>query len=186
MPLSGDDYAIERVQRFPEPAFGRMVKALVRGVAVDWDAIGGVGERTRTRARRGAFRPGYTLRIAAFAGDTLVGWSVGWQDGGDRFYMALSAVAPAHRRRGLYTRIVEAVITATRGDGFAEIQSRHRPDNHAVLLAKLGLGFVVTGYETSATFGDMVRLTLPLTPARRRVLVRRFSAGGAVGTVRRR
>jgi L-amino acid N-acyltransferase YncA len=82
-------------------------------------------------------------------------------------------VAGPHRRRGLYTRLVEAVIAAARESGYAELGSRHRPDNAAVIIAKLKLGFVITGYETSALFGDMVRMTLPLTAARRRALARR-------------
>jgi GNAT superfamily N-acetyltransferase len=170
-------YAIERVERFPEPAFGRMARALVlRGSAVDWDVLADTGERRRARDRRRTFRPDYSLRVAAFRDDDLVGWSYGWQDGVDRFYMALSAVAPDHRRLGLYSRMVETIIMETRAAGFGEITSRHRPDNHAVLIAKLRLGFVITGYETSATFGDLVRLTLPLTATRRTVLGRRIGA----------
>jgi RimJ/RimL family protein N-acetyltransferase len=168
-------YAIERVLRFPEPAFGRMVRSLVlRGSVVDWDALDDAPERKRARARRGSFHPAYTLRIAAFHGDDLVGCSYSWQDGVDRLYMALSAVEPAHRRRGLYTAMVEEVVRIANADGFAEITSRHHPDNQAVLIAKLRLGFVITGYETSATFGDLVRLTLPLTASRRRVLTERL------------
>jgi GNAT superfamily N-acetyltransferase len=169
-------YAVERVQRFPEPAFGRMVRALVlRGAVVDWDALAPAPERHRARARRASFHPAYTLRIAAFHGDDLVGCSHAWQDGVDRLYMALSAVAPDHRRHGVYTAMVQAVIRIATDEGFAEITSRHRPDNQAVLIAKLRLGFVVTGYETCATFGDLVRLTLPLTASRRRVLTRRLA-----------
>jgi GNAT superfamily N-acetyltransferase len=155
-------YEIERVERFPEPAFGRLARSLLR--AAPADALGG--------ARRG-FQPSRPMRFAAFAGDVLIGATVGWQDAPDRFYMALSIVAPAHRRHGVYTRMVEAVIAAARKSGFAEIASRHRPDNAAVLIAKLRLGFVVTGYETSAVFGDLVKLTLPLTAARRRALAKR-------------
>jgi GNAT superfamily N-acetyltransferase len=155
-------YVVERVERFPEPAFGRLARSLLR--AAPADALGG--------ARRG-FQPSRPMRFAAFAGDALIGATVGWQDAPDRFYMALSIVAPAHRRRGVYTRLVEAVIAAARKSGFAEIASRHRPDNAAVLIAKLRLGFVVTGYETSAVFGDLVKLTLPLTAARRRALAKR-------------
>jgi ribosomal protein S18 acetylase RimI-like enzyme len=171
-------YSIERVERFPEPAFGRMVRALVlRGSsAVDWDVLADAGERRRARARRRTFHPEFSLRLAAFRGDELVGWSYGWQDGVDRFYMALSAVAPEHRRRGLYTRMVESTVEHVRTAGFAEVASRHRPDNHAVLIAKLRLGFVITGYETTATFGDLVRMTLPLTSSRRTILGRRFGA----------
>jgi ribosomal protein S18 acetylase RimI-like enzyme len=175
MSVAPEGYAVERVQRFPEPAFGRIVRSLLRGSAVDWDALAPAPERRRARARRGAFRPVYTLRIAAFAGDELVGCSYAWQDGADRLYMALSAVLPAHRRRGLYTAMLRMVIDVASADGFAEITSRHRPDNQAVLLAKLRAGFVITGYETSATFGDLVRLTLPLTPSRRRVMQRRMA-----------
>jgi GNAT superfamily N-acetyltransferase len=158
-------YEVERVERFPEPAFGRMARSLLRDTPAD--ALGD------ERARPGAFRPSHPMRFAAFAGNRLVGATVGWQDAADRFYMALSIVAPAHRRHGVYTRLVEAVVTAARKSGFAEVSSRHRPDNAAVLIAKLRLGFVITGYETSATFGDMVRMTLPLTAARRRALARR-------------
>jgi GNAT superfamily N-acetyltransferase len=161
VPLKGR-YAVERVERFPEPAFGRLARSLLRGTPA-----GSLG------SPRSGFQPSRPMRFAAFAGDTLVGATVGWQDAVDRFYMALSVVAGPHRRRGLYTRLVEAVIAAARESGYAELGSRHRPDNAAVIIAKLKLGFVITGYETSALFGDMVRMTLPLTAARRRALARR-------------
>lgn len=162
MPLKGG-YAVERVERFPEPAFGRLARSLLRGAPAD--ALGAAG--------KGRFQPSHPMRVAAFAGDDLVGASVGWQDAADRFYMALSIVAPAHRRRGVYTAMVDAVLTAARKAGYAEVTSRHRPDNAAVLIAKLRLGFIITGYETSAAFGDMVRMTLPLTAARRRAFAKR-------------
>jgi len=59
----------------------------------------------------------FALRIGAYQGDRLVGWSHGFQDGSDSYIMATSAVLPAYRRRGLYTKLVEAVLERTRAAG---------------------------------------------------------------------
>jgi hypothetical protein len=43
--------------------------------------------------------------------------------------------------------------------GFAKIYSRHIITNNAILVAKLKLGFKLTNFELSDSFGTMVHLT---------------------------
>ncbi len=113
------------------------------------------------------------IRIGAFDGDRLVGCSSGWFEVGGGFYIGLSAVDPAYRRQGLYTRLLNAVEQAVRERGGASIGSHHVATNNAVLIAKLKLGYVVAGTEYVEPMGLLVRLVLHLAPERRALFASR-------------
>jgi predicted GNAT superfamily acetyltransferase len=42
------------------------------------------------------------FRVGAYAGDELIGWSYGWPERGNTFYMANSGAIASCRRRGIY------------------------------------------------------------------------------------
>lgn len=98
------------------------------------------------------------IRVGAFSGRQLVGWTHGWFEPGRQFYVANSAVLPAFRRGGVYTRLMSALEERLRAEGCVRICSQHQADNSAVLIAKLKGGFVITGVEFSAEMGLLVKL----------------------------
>jgi len=106
------------------------------------------------------------LRIGAFDGEKLVGYTSGWFEVGGRFYIGSSAVHEAYRRQGVYTRLMREVEAAVRARGGLAISSQHVATNNAVLIAKLRLGYVIVGTEYSEQMGLLVRLVLNLNPAR--------------------
>jgi len=119
----------------------------------------------------------HAMRVGAFDADgRLVGFSVGWQQGEGRFYMASSAVDPAFQRRGVYNALLARVISEARARGFAEVWSRHLPDNAPILIAKLKQGFVIAGVEMTASYGMLVSLALPLNEARAHALAFRMGS----------
>jgi GNAT superfamily N-acetyltransferase len=107
------------------------------------------------------------FRVAAFRGDALIGWTYGYREGSNRFCMLNSGVAGTERRKGVYTQLVQAVLAHAKDQGYASITSRHVADNAAVLIAKLRLGFQVSGFEYSEVYGPLVRLTYLVGEARR-------------------
>ena len=110
------------------------------------------------------------LRIGAFIENRLVGWSYAKGEG-SQLHMVNSGVLPDLRRQGIYFRLVEATITYAGTYGFNKIFSRHVPTNNAVIVPKLRLGFMVSGFEYSEVYGPLVHLTY-LVGNKRRELYR--------------
>ena len=107
------------------------------------------------------------LRIGAFRGDALVGWTFAHTEGASHFHLVNSGVAPAERRHGVYSTLARMVIENARLRGCVAILSRHAANNNAVIIAKLKLGFFVSGFEYSEVYGPLVRLTFLLGERRR-------------------
>jgi ribosomal protein S18 acetylase RimI-like enzyme len=112
----------------------------------------------------------WRVNLAVFRGDEFVGWSFGYLENGQTFYMCNSAVLPAHRRRGLYSALLRRIMDAAIEKGFQRIYGRHLMTNNAVLIPKLKAGFVITGFELSDEYGAMAHLSYFANPARRKVL----------------
>lgn len=135
-------------------------------------------ERAKASALREQMGKVYRLNLAVYQGDTFVGWSWGYQEVGETFYMCNSAILPAHRGKGLYRALVAAVIEKTTELGFQKLYSRHIATNNAVIIPKLKAGFVITGFELSDQFGTLVHLSYYPNAVRRKVLD--FRAGQAM------
>jgi ribosomal protein S18 acetylase RimI-like enzyme len=107
--------------------------------------------------------------LAAYRDGTLVGWSQGYRQGKSEFYMLNSGVASTERRRGVYSELVRAVLAHAASQGYARVTSRHAASNTAVLIAKMRLGFQVSGFEYSEVYGPLAHLTFIVSEARRRL-----------------
>ncbi len=110
------------------------------------------------------------INLGLFHKERFVGWSYGFQESAESFYMCNSAVFPEYRERGLYTRLMNAMVDETTRRGYQRIYSRHRATNNAVLIPKLKAGFVITNLEISDIFGVMIHLTYFPHPIRRKVM----------------
>ena len=171
------------VDKFPEPAYS----TLVREAFADYETsellteISNEEAAVRSATLVAALSPALgavddgVLRIGAFRGDALVGWTFARAEGASHFHMVNSGVAPLERRHGVYSKLAQLVIESARSRGCAAILSRHAANNNAVIIAKLKLGFFVSGFEYSEVYGPLVRLTY-LLGERRRTLHRTRSS----------
>ena len=153
-----NDLVLRAVDAFPEPAF----TALARKAFLDYEQSSLLTDVLNAEA---TVRPGNpnagdegALRIGAFRGESLLAWTYARGEGA-HFHMINSGVAPAERRHGVYSELVRLVIEHAKSRGYVAIQSRHAPSNNAVIVAKLKLGFFVSGFEYSEVYGPLVRLT---------------------------
>jgi ribosomal protein S18 acetylase RimI-like enzyme len=158
VPDSLNDLVFRAVETFPEPAFS----ALAREAFSDYEPSPLLTEVLNAEA---ATKPGHAgaandgaLRIGAFRGDSLVAWTYARREGA-HLHMINSGVAPSQRRLGVYSKLVQLVIEHAGSHGHIAIQSRHSANNNAVIVAKLKLGFFVSGFEYSEVYGPLVRLT---------------------------
>ena len=130
-------------------------------------------EPAEQRDARSQSMGGWRLRVGVYVDDALVGWSYGWQDHKDGFYMAQSAVLPEHRRRGLYRAMVDAIVAITRERGFFYVHSKHICTNRPILIAKMQAGFYITGMSMHPAWGVMALMEMPLTGPREEALLAR-------------
>ncbi len=107
--------------------------------------------------------------LAAFRDSVLVGWSQGYREGTNQFYMLNSGVAIAERRKGVYSQLVRAMLAHAEAQGYTVVRSRHTASNTAVIVAKLKLGFQVSGFEYSEVYGPLVQVTYLVNQARRKL-----------------
>lgn len=155
------------LERFPEPAY----TALLDEAFADYEESELLSAVAREEAAAQAHAPAAVndraLRIGAFRGETLVGWTFANPEGSSLLYMVNSGVARAERQQGIYSELVRRVIAHAREQGHVFIQSRHAAGNNAVIIAKLKLGFFVSGFEYSEVYGPLVRLSYLVNDRRR-------------------
>ncbi len=154
------------VDQFPEPAYS----ALSDEAFSDYKESGLLADVAReeqsARTSQQDTEDRDEFRVAAFRDDTLVGWTFAYPEGAS-LYMVNSGVALADRGQGIYSELVRMVIEHAKTRGYVSIQSRHAAANNAVIVAKLKLGFFVSGFEYSEVYGPLVRLTYLLGSLRR-------------------
>lgn len=113
----------------------------------------------------------YQLNLGLFSPqDEFVGFSFGFQESEETFYMAASAILPEHRGKGLYTELVKQILKETSAQGFQKIYGTHCATNNAVLIPKLKLGFIFSKVELSDMFGTILHLQYFTNPLRRKVM----------------
>ena len=147
------------------------LSALQHAVFVDYEQSSLLAEvlASESAARSGESLPKVqsSFGLAAFRGKVLVGWTQGYREGTSQFYMLNSGVASTERRKGVYSQLVKAVLAQAASQGYTTVRSRHTAANTAVIMAKLRLGFQVSGFEYSEVYGPLVQLTYLVGEARR-------------------
>ena len=159
---------IRRVDTFDEAALNAIAEPTFGDAARQQHLKDLIGPERAERhaALRQSLPKADRIRIGAFDGDRLAGYSQGWFEVGGGFYIGSSAVDPEYRRQGVYTRLLQAIEQAVRERGGITISSQHVATNNAVLIAKLKLGYVIAGTEYVDAMGLLVRLVLHLTVER--------------------
>jgi ribosomal protein S18 acetylase RimI-like enzyme len=157
------------VERFPEPAFAAFQQEVFADDMPSQLLTEVLISEAAARQGKAAPQEDGALRIGAYRGDALVGWTYARREPGHHFYMINSGVALSERRRGIYSLLVRRVIDDARAQGCVSITSRHVASNAAVIIAKLKLGFVVSGFEYSEVYGPLVKLTYLVGEPRRKL-----------------
>jgi RimJ/RimL family protein N-acetyltransferase len=91
-------------------------------------------------------------------GDRIAGSFIGEQKTEAVYRMWHTHLHPDYRRRGIYSRILQANIAYTGELGFDTIVSEHAPGNNPVLIAKLGAGFRIVGLDVEPMVGVSIHL----------------------------
>lgn len=98
----------------------------------------------------------------------LMGWSASCQARAFELYTMNSCVLPEHRRQGHYTTLVQETINEATRRGYQCVTSNHVISNNSVIIAKLKLGFKITGLEVFDDFGTVVKLIYYINETRQK------------------
>ncbi|WP_322618733.1 GNAT family N-acetyltransferase [Deinococcus terrestris] len=90
-----------------------------------------------------------TLAWLLAHGGEVVGWhsARGWDE--RTVYMSNTALLPAHRGKGLYSRLLPHLLGTFRAAGYTLVRSHHHATNNAVIVPKLRAGFRIQGLEVN-------------------------------------
>lgn len=163
-----EKYHFKIVDNFDESLFAELNQRVYFDdfPSIDMQRVLSDQEKDRERELKARLKERVVLRIAVYCEGALIGWSVGWQDTGNMFYMANSAVLPEHRRQGIYAELLAAVLRITKEEGFQVVHSNHVAANNAVIIPKLKAGFVMTGMEIIEWVGLTVKMAFYHHPVR--------------------
>ena len=102
--------------------------------------------------------------------ENFIGWSFGWQENPNTYYMCNSAVLPKYRRKGIYSALLDLNIEILKDKGFQLIYSRHNATNNNVIIPKLKKDFIISKMELSDTFGVLIHLHYYTNKTRRKIM----------------
>ena len=83
----------------------------------------------------------------------------GYQQKIDQYYMRNSVIKKEYRRMGLYNDYCKRLIQYTKALNIIHLTSLHHAYNNPIMIAKLKLGFYITGYQTDISWGNMVMMS---------------------------
>lgn len=171
-----DEYSLREisVEEFSEIYAKKQEEYFSASLIVDVSSYLTPDERNLVQQRRAAYPSSWRMQWALeFKGD-VVGWTYSYQQDHETLYMCNSAIAQEHRGKGLYTAMLQHVLTMANEQGFQLVTSKHYASNNAVIVPKLKAGFIITGMALDEKYGLMVHLTKYLHPERERIAINRI------------
>ncbi len=121
--------------------------------------------------KQNLYKDQYKLYLGVFdEKNEFVGWHFGFQENAVTFYMCNSAIIKEHRKKGIYSALLQYVIEKISKKGFQLIYSRHNATNNSVIIPKLKAGFVIANLELDDVFGVLVHLKYFTNKTRRKIM----------------
>jgi len=122
-------------------------------------------QRARLAELNGVYGESLAHRLLFCEAGEVIGSYWGTQEPYGRYYMVNTVFRRDRQGRGLYRALLPRIVAAAADAGFAEIYSRHRADNNAILVPKLKAGFTIAAFEVAPRFGLLVHLRRYLVDA---------------------
>jgi len=166
-----DGLKIVQVDELPEETFQSLVhdNLLATHPMIPWREDLSDAMQQKHRKLKSGVESRFFLRLLVMDGEAIVGLALGGQQSeSTEFYMGVSLVVEAYRRRGLYGKLLDIVLSLTSSMGFSAVKSRHINTNNPILIAKLKKGFIINGFELDETMGPLLRMVYYHDDTRRR------------------
>ena len=113
--------------------------------AIFYGSIAGTGEASRLS--RGTEGRNNLLAHVAFAGETPVGFKLGYESAAKVFYSWLGGVLPDWRRQGVAQELLRIQHQSVQALGYKKITTKSRNQFPAMLILNIKNGFHIVGTE---------------------------------------
>jgi len=87
-----------------------------------------------------------------------IGWFYGYMEDAETFFIDTIGLIPEVRRQGIYQAFLKQLIAYLEAAGYERLTSSHHPNNRAVLIAELKVGFNIVGLEINESVGAILRV----------------------------
>ena len=99
--------------------------------------------------------------------DHPIGWFYGYMEDEETFFIDTIGLVPEVRTKGIYQAFLKQLIQYLKAAGYERLTSSHHPNNRAVLIPELKVGFNIVGLEINESAGPILRVAHPLHEDRR-------------------
>jgi RimJ/RimL family protein N-acetyltransferase len=104
-----------------------------------------------------------------------IGWFYGYMEDEESFFIDTIGLVPEFRSKGIYQTFLLQLIAYLKAVGYERVTSTHLPNNRAVLIAELKVGFNIVGLELNESLGPALKVAYMIYEDRQRGFEQVFS-----------
>jgi RimJ/RimL family protein N-acetyltransferase len=101
-------------------------------------------------------------------GNAPIGWFYGYMADEETFFIDTIGIVPEFRNKGIYQAFLRQLIAYLKAAGYERLTSTHHPNNRAVIIAELKVGFNIVGLELYEGAGTILKVAHMLREDRQR------------------
>jgi RimJ/RimL family protein N-acetyltransferase len=87
-----------------------------------------------------------------------VGWFYSYREDATTTFIDTVGFLPDYRGRGLYTAFLSKYLAYAAALGFERVTTSHHPNNRAIMIAELRVGFEIVGLELHESHGPLIKM----------------------------
>jgi RimJ/RimL family protein N-acetyltransferase len=87
-----------------------------------------------------------------------IGWFYGYMADEETFFIDTIGIVPEFRSKGIYQAFLKQLIDYLKAAGYERLTSTHHPNNRAVIIAELKVGFNIVGLELYEGAGPILKV----------------------------
>jgi RimJ/RimL family protein N-acetyltransferase len=96
-----------------------------------------------------------------------VGWFYSYREDATTTFIDTVGFLSAYRGRGLYTAFLPKYLAYAAALGYERVTTSHHPNNRAIMIAELKVGFNIVGLELHESHGSLIKLAYLMHADRR-------------------
>jgi RimJ/RimL family protein N-acetyltransferase len=122
------------------------------------------------------YTPSYPECIVFYAeAHRPVGWFYSYPEDAATIFIDTIGFLPEYRGRGLYSAFLPMYLAYVAALGYERVTTSHHPNNRAIMIAELKVGFNIVGLELHESHGPLIKMAYFMHADRREGFESAFS-----------